>query len=127
MYLAHRNGFRRVLALAVACGVVYIGCCVLAIMGRENGVLGGYKSFKLTSFFMPLFGAAIVSLLSVWRSRNRVLTRVVKMFAVVIVLFGFLIADSVILRPSRFARVASTYTVMLGLDRATWVQSINAL
>jgi|GEM_PF-5685005 len=125
MYLAYRNGFRRIVAFGLACVAVYAGCFVLAIMGRTNGVLGGYKSFKLVSFFIPFFGAALVSLAAVVKSGYRRIDLAVKSFVVTGVITSYAMADHLMLRPARFLRVEPEYEALRGLERTKSIKSIN--
>lgn len=127
MYIAYCNGFRRIVALGLACVAVYAGCFLLAMMGRKDGVLGGYKSFKLVSFFLPLFGAAIVSLSAVVKARYRRIDLAIKSIVVTAVIMGYAMADNVMLRPALFLRVEPEYESLRGLERAKSVGSINVL
>jgi hypothetical protein len=127
MYIAYRQGFRRVVAFGLACVAVYAGCFLLAIMGRLDGVVGGYKSFKLVSFFLPFFGTALVALSAVMKSGFGRIDLAVKSVAVAAVITGYAIADRIMLPPARFARVEANYEVLLGLERTKSVKSINVL
>jgi hypothetical protein len=127
MYLACRNGFRRIVAFALACVAVYAGCFLLAMMGRQDGVLGGYRSFKLVSFFLPFFGATLVSLAAVVKSGYRRVHLAINSVAAAAVMTGYAMADHIMLRPARFARVEPEYEVLLGLERTGNIKSINVL
>jgi hypothetical protein len=127
MYVAYRNGFRKIVALGVACLAVYAGCFVLAVMGRTNGVWGGYKSFKLLSFFLPFFGASLVSLVVVLKSGHRRIDLAIKSIVVIAVITSYVMADKMMLRPARFLRVEPEYEVLRGLERTENIKSINVL
>lgn len=127
MYVAHRRRQRRLVASGLACIVVYAGCLALAVMGRKGGLLGGYKSFKLVVFFLPLFGVTLTALLAVLKSGYRVIDLSIKSVLVVAILAGYAMADNIMLRPTRFARVEPEYEVLRGLERTRSVPSINVL
>ena len=127
MYFAYHNGFRKIVALGLACVAVYAGCFLLARMGRQDGILGGYKSFKLVSYFLPLFGAALVSLSAVVKSGYRRIGLAAKSVAAATVITGYGMADYTMLRPARFARVEPEYEALRGLEHTKGVTSINVL
>jgi hypothetical protein len=127
MYIAHRNGFRRIVALGLACVSVYAGCFSLAVMGRQDGILGGYRSFKLVVFFLPLFGVILVALSAIVKSRNRRIDLAIKSVAAAAVIGGYAMTDKTMLRPARFARVEPEYETLRGLERTKSVKSINVL
>jgi hypothetical protein len=127
MYIAQRNGFRRIVALGVACVTVYAGCFSLAVMGRQNGILGGYKSFKLVVFFLPLFGATFVALSAVVKSGYGRIDLAIKSVVVAAVIGGYAMADNTMLRPARLARVEPEYEILRGVERTKSVKSINVL
>jgi hypothetical protein len=127
MYLAYRNGFRKIVAFGLGCVPVYAGCFLLAIMGRAGGVLGGYKSFKLVSFFLPFFGAALVALAAVAKSGYRRIDLAIKSIVVAAVITSYAMADYLMLRPARFLRVEPEYEALRGLERTESVKSINVL
>src|SRR6476660_6896653 len=116
MYLAHRKGRRAIVALGLSCIVVYAGGLVMAMMGRQGGLLGGYKSFKLVVFFLPFFGVTLISLLAVVKSGYKVIDVGIRLVLVSAVLAGYIMADSVMLRPARFARVEPEYEILRGLE-----------
>lgn len=127
MFIAHRNGFRRIVALGVTCVAVYSGCFLLAIMGQKAGVLGGYKSFKLVSFFLPFFAVALIALWAVAKSGYRTIDLFIKSVAVAAVIIGYAMADKVMLRQSRFLTVEPEYESLVGLEHTQSVKSINVL
>jgi hypothetical protein len=127
MFFAYRRGFRKIVAFGLACLAVYAGCFVLAIMGRTSGLLGGYKSFKLVSFFLPFFGAALVSLVAVLKSGHRRTDLAVKSIVVAALIPSYIMADKMMLRPARYLRVEPDYEVLRGLERTESVKSINVL
>ena len=127
IYIAYRNGFREIVALGLGCVAIYGGGFLLAWMGRQNGTLGGYRSFKLVSFFLPFFGAALVSLSAVVKSGYRSIDLTIKAVAVTAVMMAYTMADRIILRPTRFARVEPEFEALVGLERTTSVGSINVL
>jgi hypothetical protein len=127
MYIAHRNGFRRIVALGLACVTVYAGCFALAVMGRQDGIMGGYKSFKLVVFFLPLFGVTLVALLAVVKSGYRWIDLAVKSVVVAAVIGGYAMADNTMLRPARLARVEPEFEVLRGVEHTRSVKSINVL
>jgi len=127
MYIAHRNGFRGVVALGLACVAVYAGCFLLAFIGQRDGVLGGYKSFKLVSFFVPFFGAAFISLSAVVKSEHRKIDLAIKSVAAAAVVSSYAVADNIMLCPSRFLRVEPEYESLRRLEDAKNVKSINVL
>lgn len=127
MYVAYRKGLRLLVASGLACVVVYAGCLALAMMGRQAGVMGGYKSFKLVVFFLPLFGVTLLALLAVLKSGYRVVDLGIRLILALAVLGGYAMADSIMLRPTRFARVDPEYEVLRGLERTRSVTSINVL
>jgi hypothetical protein len=127
MYVAHRKGQRPLVASGLACVVVYAGCLALAVMGRHGEILGGYKAFKLVVFFLPLFGVTLIALLAMLKSRYRAIDLGIRSLLAVAVLGGYVMADKMMLRPTRFARVEPEYEVLRGLERTRSVTSINVL
>jgi hypothetical protein len=127
MWIAYRKGFRRTVAFGLVCIAIYAGCFILAIMGRKDGILGGYKSFKLAVFFLPFFGVALVSLAAIVKARSRRVDLVIKSIAVTAVIIGYAMAEQIMLRPARFLRVEPEYEVLRGLERTQSVTSINVL
>ena len=127
MYMARRRRFQQIVALGLASAAVYAGCFLLAIMGRTDGILGGYKSFKLVSFFLPFFAAALVGLSAVLKSGHRRMDLAIKSIAIMAVITGYAMADPIMLRPSRCARVEPEYESLPGLERTKSVSSINVL
>jgi hypothetical protein len=103
----------------------YAGCFVLAVKGQESEILGGYKSFKLVSFFLPFFALALVSLLAVAKSRYKRLDVAIKLATVMAVIGGYVMADRIMLRPTRYSKVESEYETLRGLERTNSVESIN--
>jgi len=127
MYVAHRSGFRRIVTLGFACAAVYAGGFLFAIMEQKDGILGGYRSFKLVSSFLPFFGATVVSLAAVVKTRYRRIDLAVKLVAAAAVITSYAMADRVMLQPGRFLRVEPQYESLRGLERAKSVQSINVI
>jgi hypothetical protein len=125
LYIAYRKGYRRIVAVGLAGLAVYGGCFLLAVMGQEGGSWGGYKSFKLVSFFLPFFALSLVSVLAVAKSRHRRLDLAIKSVAVIAVIGGYVMVDRMMLRPTRYARVESEYEPLRGLERTNSVKSIN--
>ena len=127
MCVAYRKGFRRIVSFGLACIVIYSGCFLLAIMGRKDDILGGYKSFKLVVFFLPFFGVVFASLSALLKSGYRRIDLTVKSIVVMAVITGYAMADNIMLRPARFARVEPEYEILRGLERTKNVNSINVL
>jgi hypothetical protein len=125
--IAYRKGFRRIVAFGLVCIAIYAGCFILALMGRKDGILGGYKSFKLVSFFLPFFGVALVSLAATVKAGPRRLDLAIKSILIIAVIASCVMADWIMLPPSRFLRVEPEYEVLRGLERTQSVTSINVL
>jgi hypothetical protein len=127
IWIAYRKGFRQIVAFGLVCIAIYTGCFILAIMGRKEGILGGYKSFKLVVFFLPFFGVALVSLAATVKAGPRKVDLTIKLIGVIAVIASFVMADRIMLPPARFLRVEPEYEVLRGLERTQSVTSINVL
>jgi hypothetical protein len=127
LWIAYRNGFRRIVAFGLVCIAIYAGCFILAITGRKDGILGGYKSFKLVVFFLPFFGVALVSLAATVKAGPRKVDLTIKSIVVIAVIASCVMADRIMLPPARFLRVEPEYEVLRGLERTQSVTSINVL
>jgi hypothetical protein len=125
VYIAYRKGHRQIVAVGLASFAVYAGCFLLAVMDQENGVWGGYKSFKLASYFLPFFGCALISLCTIATARLGKIGIRIQSIALVAVITGYVMADYVMLRPARCSKVEPNYESLRGLERTSSVKSIN--
>jgi hypothetical protein len=125
IYAACRQRRRTIAALGLACLGLYALCFAFAVKERQIEGLGGYKSFKLVSYFVPIFGAALVGLLAPLKYRLRWVDLSAKSIVAIAIIIGFVMADKIMLRPESVVRVESQYEPLRGLERTQSVESIN--
>ncbi len=118
------------LVLAVAlCGTVIVGYAVLCFTGRVDQGWGGYKSYKLVSFFLPFLLLAACLLFRKVELRPRRRSDVVVLACLALLLAGNLFSDSSMVRRMRRSHRVVT-TDMVGLGRLAGdarVGSVNIL
>lgn len=127
LIMAYRRQNYPFIALSAGCVAIYLGGCVLAARGVDPEGFGGYKSFKLISFFMPFFGAIVACCLMVEAKRWKKGLLIAKVLFVVVLVRGYSLADAELLRAPVFAdkRVQPEYNVLLAIDRNKQIDSIN--
>lgn len=126
MCIAYRNGYRRVVAVGIACVIVYAGSLFLAVKGQNNGILGGYNSFKLVSYYLPFFGLTLVALMEIARASYKRLGLAIPFIAVAIAI-SYARADNTMLRQTRYLKVGPGYKALLALERNKDIKSVNVL
>lgn len=127
--VTYPNAKRPIPTLWLCCGIFYVGCILLAFKGSENGQMGGYKSFKIITFFLPLFVAAVTSLLGIQPAFWKNLSKVVKIAALTGLVSGYYLCHTRLLDALRSngKRVEAQYQDLLTVDSDQNIESVNIL
>jgi hypothetical protein len=128
LLIAFRNARETTVAVWIGCAVIYTGTIILGLHG-ENGQIGGYKSFKFATFFLPFFAAAAACLFdTVPRAWSR-LSLALKILVLISLSFGYCQADARLLEAMRAKGqwVQPQYRDLLSVDDDNRVQSVNIL
>jgi hypothetical protein len=114
--------------LWIACCVVYAGAIFLAFHS-EDGQIGGYKSFKFATYFLPFFVAAFVCLFDIVPVAWTRLSQVLKLVVLVSLSAGYVRADTRLLEAMRVAgkRADRQYRDLLNIDRDNRIESVNVM
>jgi hypothetical protein len=128
LLLVWRKAKASTVGLWLSCCVVYTGSIILAFSGG-GGQIGGYKSFKFATYFLPLFVAAFVCLFDIVPVAWRRLSLVFKVVMLISLFSCYVRADARLLEAMRVAgqRVDPQYRDLLSIDRDNKVDSINIM
>jgi hypothetical protein len=128
LLVALRNARDTTIGLWVSCSIVYAGVIILAVNG-QNGLIGGYKSFKFATFFLPFFTAAVASLFDLSRLTSRSLTTFFKVGLILVLTIGYSRADFRLLNGMKrmYKKVEPEYRDLLSIDGDNEVESVNIL
>jgi len=128
LLIAFRNATKTTVALWIGCIVIYIGTVILAFNG-EYGQMGGYRSFKFATYFLPFFVAAGACLFNIVPVAWNRLSLVLKVVMLVSLSFCYVRADARLLEAMRVGgkRVEPQYRDLLTIDRDDRVESVNIL
>jgi hypothetical protein len=126
--VACRRARATTIGLWISCCVVYTGSVILAFYGGD-GQIGGYKSFKFATYFLPLFVAAIVCLFDIVPAAWTRLSLVLKFVVVVSLSAGYVRADALLIQAMRAVgkQVEPQYRDLLNIDRDDSIESVNIL
>jgi hypothetical protein len=115
------------IAIVAAGATIYFGCLCLAIYGQENGMLGGYKSFKLLSFFVPFFAPAVAAFFGcqlVSSKRIDIAIKAVTLAVLAISYYNAALGVNAGFKQGDF-RAEPAYNALLTIDRDKSVDSLN--
>jgi hypothetical protein len=127
VFCAWRARKLTLVAMAVAVVIIYCGSLYLAVADRQNGMLGGYKSFKLVSFFLPFATLVVASLFGLRLLPSKIVDLTTKAAIFVILIFSYYNANTGIHTAIKqlYPFVKPEFSALLDIDRDENVRSVN--